>query len=84
MKPAEYIAPAQYPENTKADNVPAFVLEIPVVKVVRIWHAAGALHVNVRRCVERYTARGWRIGHVHHKAQVMPPRFDRPEFREAA
>lgn len=73
MKPTTYIPPALYPESAGPDNVPAFVLELPAVKVVRLWHKDGPLHANARATAKRYEKRGWRIEHVTNRGQLIVP-----------
>lgn len=69
----EYIAPALYPESAGPENVPAFVLELPTVKVVRIWHKDGPLHANAQRTIARYVKRGWRVETVWSKHDLLVP-----------
>ena len=71
MKPAAYVPPMQYPEHTAPDDVPAFVAEIPQVRIARLWHKDGPLHENARLAAERYTKRGWRVEPVLDKKQLV-------------
>lgn len=73
MKPPAYIPPALYPESAGPDNVPAFVLELAPVKVVRLWHKDGPLHANAQRTIARYVQRGWRVESVWSRADLRVP-----------
>jgi hypothetical protein len=83
VKPTAYIPPALYPESSAPDKVPAFVLEIPAAKIVRLWHKDGMLHTNAQRCIQRYKAKGWRVEIVTDKAALVVP-LSIPVTRRAA
>lgn len=74
IRPSSYIPPEQYPANTAPENVPAFVAELPPVKVVRVWHTDGPLHENAQRTIARYVARDWRVQTVWTKGELLVPR----------
>jgi hypothetical protein len=70
-KPMSYTPPALWPPSTTPENVPAQVVEFPATKTVRIYHASGNVtHDNVRRCVQRYTKRGWAVTYTQQASDL--------------
>jgi hypothetical protein len=76
-----YTPPALYPPNTPADDVPAFVAELPQVRAVKVWHPSkDARHENVVLTADRYRARGWEVLHIIDAKELVVPGSRRAEL----
>ena len=85
MNAPTYTPPALYPAKTAPDDVPAFVAELPQVRLVRIWHPSHQdTHPNVRATIARYTARGWSCTFTTFKRDLIVEGARAHEVRRAA